>query len=125
MLRKLFDTTGFPPRWRCGTWSDELGWLHITSDVATWLAYTAIPCILAYFLVRRRDTPFPRVMWLFTAFILACGTVHLIEAVIFWYPVYRLAGVVKCATAVISCVTVVVLVPIAKRAMELRTPAEL
>ncbi len=33
-------------------------------------------------------------MFLFGAFILACGTTHLMEAIIFWYPVYRLAGVI-------------------------------
>src|SRR5205814_447878 len=82
-----------------------LGWLHITSDLAIWLAYLAIPVVLALFVRRRRDVPFPRVFWLFGLFILSCGTTHLIEAVIFYEPVYRLAGVVKLVTAVVSWAT--------------------
>jgi PAS domain S-box-containing protein len=121
----LFDTSGFVPRWRCGHWYEELGWLHIVSDLLIWLAYLAIPAVLVFFIRRRRDMPFPRIIWLFGAFILACGTTHLIEAVIFWYPVYRLAGVIKLITAVVSWLTVVALVPIVPRALAMRTPGQL
>ena len=38
----------------------------------------------------------------FAAFILACGTTHLMEAIIFWWPAYRLAGVIKLFTALVS-----------------------
>lgn len=112
ILTGAFDTTGFPPRWKCGVWSDELGWLHILSDVAIWGAYTAIPCVLAFFILRRKDVPFPRILWLFVAFIFACGTTHLIDAIIFWQPVYRLAGLVKFATAIVSWGTVLALIQI-------------
>ena len=115
----LFDTTGFPARWNCGDWSNELGWLHIYSDLAIWAAYTAIPCVLAFFILRRKDAPFPRILWLFVAFIFACGTTHLISAIIFWQPVYRLDGVVKFLTAVVSWGTVVALVQITPKALHL------
>ncbi|MGC3969475.1 MAG: hypothetical protein QM775_19570 [Pirellulales bacterium] len=47
---RLFDTTGFPPRWLCGAgWTPAHGWLHILSDVAIWAAYFTIPGILVYF----------------------------------------------------------------------------
>lgn len=126
-FRNLFDTDGFPARWDCGWgWTPELGWLHIISDLLTWGAYTAIPFVLAFYVVRRgRDVPFPRIFWLFIAFIFACGTGHLIEATIFWQPWYRLAGVVKGATAIISWVTVIALIPVIPLALRLRTPAEL
>lgn len=125
-IRRLFETDGFPPRWRCGTgWTSELGWTHIISDLAIWGSYTAIPVVLALFVLRRKDVPFPRVFWLFIAFIFLCGTVHLIEAIIFWEPVYRLAGMVKAATAVVSIATVVALVPVLPVALSLRSPDEL
>jgi hypothetical protein len=54
-----------------------------------------------YFVLRKRDVPFPTIFWLFGAFILACGTTHLMEAIIFWYPVYRLAGIIKLLTALV------------------------
>lgn len=108
----LFNTDGFPARWYCGTWSSGHGWLHILSDIGIFGAYTAIPVVLAYFILRRRDIPFPSIMWLFVAFIFACGFGHLIEAIIFWQPVYRLSGVVKFATAIVSWATVLALVQI-------------
>jgi signal transduction histidine kinase/ActR/RegA family two-component response regulator len=124
-LGRLFDTSDFPARWHCGAWTDAHGWLHILSDLAVWSAYFAIPCILAYFVVRRRDVPFRAIFWLFGAFILACGTTHLMEAIIFWHPLYRLAGVIKLLTAVVSWATVIALVPIVPRALALRGPEDL
>lgn len=114
----LFDTSGFPARWYCGQWSPAHGWLHILSDLGTWSAYTAIPAVLAYFVLQRRDLPLPKIFWLFCAFIFACGATHLIEAMIFWWPVYRLSGAMKLFTAIISWITVIALVrmtPVALR----------
>jgi len=124
-FRLLFDGQGFPPRWSCGEWSAAHGWLHVVSDLGVFTAYLAIPITLAYLLTRRRDLPFPRVLWLFVAFIVTCGLTHLNEAVIFWHPYYRFAGVVKLATAVVSWATVFALVPTVRAALTLRTPTEL
>lgn len=108
-LLNLFETNDFPARWHCGDWSAGHGWLHIASDIAIFLAYAAIPLTIAVFVVRRRDVPFPRIFWLFAAFIFSCGSVHLVEAGIFWHPVYRVAGVMKLGTAVVSWATVIAL----------------
>ncbi len=107
---KFFDTSDFPARWRCGNWSDFLGWLHIGSDLATFAAYFAIPAVLVYFARKRQDFPFTKLFWLFASFILACGTVHLIEAIIFWHPFYRVSGMMKFITAITSWATVIALV---------------
>lgn len=124
-LSRLFDTSDFPPRWNCGNWSAGHGWLHIASDLAVWGAYLAIPCVLAYSAARRRDLPFRKIVWLFGAFILACGTTHLMEATIFWWPAYRLTGVIKLVTALVSWATVFALVPITPQILALRSPREL
>jgi PAS domain S-box-containing protein len=79
----------------------------------------AIPLVLAYFLFKRKDTPFPRIIWLFVAFIFLCGTTHLIEASIFWHPWYRLSGLFKVGTAVVSWATVAALIPIVPRLLSL------
>ena len=60
IITRLFDPSGFPRRWDCGDWSDELGWLHILSDLGVWSAYVAIPCVLGYFVMRKKDVPFRR-----------------------------------------------------------------
>jgi signal transduction histidine kinase len=118
-FQKLLDTSDYTARWSCGRWSSELGWLHIGSDLAIFGAYAAIPVLLVYFVRRRADMPFLPIFWLFAAFILACGTVHLVEASLFWQPWYRLSGLVKLLTAVASWATVIALVPVLPRALEL------
>ena len=74
----------------------------------------------------RRDIPFRGIFWLFAAFILACGTTHLMDAIIFWWPAYRLAGVIKFFTAVVSWSTVMgACTSDAEGAPAMRTPDEL
>jgi hypothetical protein len=109
-FRNLLDTSDFLARWQSGNWSPSLGWLYIVSDLCIFLAYFAIPAALAIILVRRRDVPFGLLLSLSVAFLLACGATHLLDAVIFWKPVYRLAGLVKAVTAVVSVVTAIVMV---------------
>lgn len=123
--QRLFDTSDFPPRWHCGTWTSGHGWLHIVSDLGVWSAYLAIPCVLGYFLMRRKDLPFRSIFLLFGAFILACGTTHLMEAALFWWPAYRLAGLIKLFTAVVSWTTVFALVPVVPKVLAMRSPEEL
>lgn len=65
-----------------------MGWLHIVSDLSIFIAYTAIPVSILIYVKQRGDVPFPLLFWLFCAFIFSCGTTHLLEAVIFWYPLY-------------------------------------
>ncbi len=110
-LRKLFDTSDYPPRWMCGNWSEQVGWLHILSDLVIAGAYAAIPIAIASYVVRKRDEiVFPKIYWLFALFILSCGTTHLIDATLFWHPWYRLSCLVKLLTAVVSATTAVVLI---------------
>ena len=125
---RLFDTSGFPPRWECGAgWAAEpaVGWIHIFSDLAVFAAYTAIPLMLLYFVFHKKTGVFLPIFWLFAVFILACGTVHLVEATLFWHPWYRLSALVKLITAVASVATVVALVPQMPKFLSLRLPQEL
>ena len=122
---KLFDTSDYPARWTCGNWSTGEGWLHILSDLGVWSAYLAIPLVLVFFWRQRKDLPFRRIFLLFGAFILLCGTTHLMDAVIFWWPAYRLAGLIKFFTAVISWATVIALFSVLPGALKMRSPEEL
>lgn len=119
-LGRLFDTSGFPARWHCGTgWTPALGWLHIGADLSIWGAYLTIPCVLLFFVTRRKDVPFHKIFYLFGIFILTCGITHLIDAAMFSWPAYRLLGVSKAITAAASWLTVVAMIPIVPRALEL------
>jgi signal transduction histidine kinase len=120
LWKQLFDTSDFPARWFCGNWSSLHGWTHIASDLAIGAAYTAIPCVLAYVVLRRRrDVPFVPVFWLFGAFILFCGLSHLVEASLFWRPWYRFSAVVKVATALASWATLLALIPMLPKVLNL------
>ena len=123
-----FDTTGFPPRWYCGpAWGEEplWGWVHIVSDIVIWLSYMAIPAAALLALKKRGDVPIRGIVALFATFVLACGFSHLIEALIFWWPAYRLSGLVKLVTAIVSAATVILLVRTIPQIIKLRSPTQL
>jgi len=117
----LFSTTGFPARWTCGDWTSFHGWLYIVSDVTVWLAYFIIPVILILFIQKRKDVPFLPVFWLFGAFIVLCGTTHLVDAIMFWAPAYRINALVRFLTAAISMFTVFHLIKILPAALSLKS----
>ena len=118
-LSKLFDTSDFPARWQCGNWTAGHGWMHILADVTIFGAYVAIPALILYFMYKKPDIVFPRVGWFFAAFIFFCGMGHLMEATIFWWPNYRLDGLIKVGTAAASWATVIAVAPLIPRALEL------
>ena len=107
-------------------WTPGLIWLHNASDFLIWSAYLAIPIgLISLAWKRRRDLPFRAVFALFGLFILACGTTHLMDIVMFYYPLYRFAGLVKLVTAAASWGTVLALVGIVPHALKMRAPDEL
>ena len=125
-FQHFFLAENWPARWSCGRWTDFHGWLYILSDLAIWSAYFAIPIIIIVFVQKRKEElPFIKVFWLFILFILACGTTHLVDAIMFWYPAYRLSSFVLLGTAIISWATVLFLIKILPQAMNLKSPTQL
>lgn len=53
-------------------------------------AYYSIPFMLFYFAKKRQDLTHKNVFLHFGAFILACGTTHLIDMITVWVLIYRL-----------------------------------
>lgn len=122
---KLFSAEGFPARWYCGKWTDFHGWLYILSDLMIWGAYFTIPLLMWYFVRKRKDVPYQPVFWYFMAFIFFCGATHLVDAIIFWEPLYRLSALLRFLTAVVSWLTVLALYRTIPKALKLSTPTEL
>jgi signal transduction histidine kinase len=120
----ITDSSSWPSRWKTGNWSTFDGWLYILSDLVIWFSYFMIPLILTFFYVRKKkeSIPFQSVLLLFIVFILSCGLTHLIDAVIFWWPIYKLSALVRLVTATVSLATVFALIRIAPRVMELKGP---
>ena len=123
-FRKLF-TPDFMPHGYCMRWSSDVIWLHVASDSLTALAYYVIPFALIYFVRKRKDLAFDWMFVLFGLFILACGTTHVMGIVTLWHPVYRLDGVVKAITALVSIPTAFLLVRLIPTAVQLPSPDDL
>jgi two-component system, chemotaxis family, sensor kinase Cph1 len=126
MFVDIFSTDLWPPRWRCGYWSDLHGWTYIISDILIGLAYVAIPLIiLRFFIVKKSALRFGWTYLLFASFIMLCGTTHFIDAIMFWVPVYKFNALVLAVTAVVSIATVIHLIRILPMAFKLKTSSEL
>jgi hypothetical protein len=77
-LRNLF-ASDFMGHGYCYLWRPEIVWLHVGSDALITLAYYSIPVSLVYFVRKRSDLPFNWMFIMFGAFILGCGTTHVLE----------------------------------------------
>src|SRR5438270_2473845 len=101
----LFAQQNFIPHGFCLAWEPGLLGLHVISDSIIAIAYYSIPFALLYFISRRRDLAFRGLFALSGAFILACGTTHIMGVVTLWYPAYWLDGIIKLFTAAVSIFT--------------------
>jgi signal transduction histidine kinase len=124
-LKTFLSSENFIPHGHCYLWKPELVWLHIISDFFITLAYYSIPIMLVYFVGKRRDIPFNGIFLLFGAFIVSCGTGHVMEIWTLWHPDYWLAGLVKAITALVSLYTALELLPLLPKALALPSPAQL
>jgi len=118
----FFGSIDFMPHGHCYFWRADLITLHVVSDGMIALSYYSIPLIIAYLVRRRSDLPFRSLFWLFGAFIVACGTTHLMEVYTVWQPDYWLSGWIKGATAIISLMSAVALVRVVPAALRLPSP---
>ena len=124
-FERLFNVADFMPHGHCYFWRPEIVWLHVLSDFFIGLAYYSIPVMLLYFVRRRRDTPFHSLFLLFAAFIFWCGTTHFMNILTLWFPAYRLDGVIKSVTAIVSICTAIILFPNIPKALALKSPKDL
>ena len=99
--------------------------LHAASDSLIAFSYFLIPLSLIYLVRRRQDLAFPWMFLLFGTFILSCGMTHVLAVWTLWHPVYRLDGVVKAFTAVVSLATAILLLRLTPRAIALPSPLQL
>ena len=123
-LKNIF-ASDFLPHGTCYLWQPGVLWLNVISDLAISLAYYAIPVLLFWFFRKRRDVKFSWILVAFAAFILACGTTHLLSVWTVWHATYRLDGVVKAFTALASIVTAALLVPLLPTLVQLPNPMQL
>ncbi len=124
-LKNIFSPTQYMPHGHCYLWQTPLVWLHVTGDFLIAIAYYSIPAMLIYFIFKRRDVPFLGIFALFGAFIILCGTGHLLEIWTLWHSAYWLSGIEKGITALVSCYTAASMVTLLPQFLSLKTPQEL
>ena len=112
-------SSDFMPHGYCYLWDPWIVWLNVVSDGLITLSYYCIPLVLIYFARKNRDVTSNRIFWMFGAFILACGTTHLMEVWNVWHASYVLSGIVKAVTAVASVLTAAMVVPLVPQAIAL------
>jgi len=117
VLMQVFTAGGFIPHGHCYLWKPGLVWLHGVSDGLIAIAYYFIPLALIYFVHKRQDLPFNWIFLLFSSFIVACGTTHLLEVWTLWHPTYWLSGTIKAITASVSLYTAICLTSLLPKAL--------
>ncbi len=124
-MPSLFSAGDFIPHGHCYLWRPTLVWLHLLSDSVIALSYYTIPLLLLSFARQRPDIPFRQVFWLFGAFIIACGSIHLMDVWTLWHPTYWVAGGLKATTGLISIITAVTLFRLLPHALAMPSTAQL
>ncbi|MEQ9364705.1 MAG: ATP-binding protein [Leptospirales bacterium] len=122
---RLFSSSNFMPHGHCYMWLPEVLWLHVVSDLIIGLSYLSIPFALVYFVVKRKDLRLRWPLWLFALFIVACGVNHFMNILVLWTPVYRVEGLLKGVTGVLSIGTAALLWPLIPQLLALPSPAQL
>jgi diguanylate cyclase (GGDEF)-like protein/PAS domain S-box-containing protein len=113
------------PHGHCYLWQTPLVALHVLSDAFIAIAYYLIPIFLIYFVRQRQDVPFKRILILFSAFILSCGTTHVIAIVTLWQPIYWISGTIKAITALISLYTAFSLIHLIPQILDVPSASQL
>ena len=118
-LSRLMSISGYLPHGYCISWSPTLLVTYVASDILIFLSYFSMPVAIGYFAQRRKDFPYRWLLWLFAAFIMACGATHLMGAIVLWQPMYGLDALLKAITAVVSVVTAIALWPLIPHALKM------
>jgi two-component system, NtrC family, sensor kinase len=115
MLNWLSDTSGFTPRSHCGKWEEWLVYTNIFSNSVIALAYFTISIAIFYFYNKRKTSiKYSWILLLFVGFISLCGITHVNEALVFYYPSYRLFTLISTLTASVSIGTAIILPKVIK-----------
>jgi PAS domain S-box-containing protein len=125
IIKNFTSPSQFIPHGHCYLWKPQLVGLHLVSDLLIAIAYFSIPSLLIYFVCKRKDVPFHKVFFLFSAFIILCGLGHLLEVWTLWHPAYWLTGIENALTALVSCYTALQMVNLLPQFLALQTPEQL
>lgn len=109
----MFDADSLMPHAVCWAAAPRLIWTMVVTNAITFLSYLTICGTLLYLVSKTR-----RVMvreWAyfvvgFAAFIVACGSTHLLEVITTWWPIFWIDAATNLLTAVLSGYVAIMLI---------------
>ncbi len=125
LVKNLLSPSQYIPHGHFYLWQTPLVGLHLLSDALIAIAYFSIAAMLVYFVRKREDIPFSNLFKLFGAFIVLCGTGHLLDIWTLWHPAYWVSGAERAITALVSCYTALQLIELLPQFLALQTPEQL
>jgi len=107
------------PHGYCLSWNPQLLWLFVIGNSLVVLSYYSIPLVLVVLFLKRRDLVFGWMFILFAAFIVACGTTHLVKIWTIWHANYWFEAIIDAGTGVLSALTAILLWRLLPKALAL------
>ena len=107
----------FLPQLYCLNGNTWTLWIGVLANSIIALSYYGI-AIGLYKLTQKKilGSIVPTMIWYgFSAFIFLCGTLHIIDVVVVWHPVYNLQNFISTLTASVSAITALIFLPEASR----------
>lgn len=99
------------PHGLCLLWDAHLITVYIVGHALTALAYYAIPIGIFLIGTKESNVNIRPSLFLFGLFIALCGTGHLIDIVVLWYPAYWFQAIWGMATGLVSILTAYLMLP--------------
>lgn len=109
----MFESDSLMPHAVCWAAAPNLIWTMVVTNAITFLSYSTI-CITLLYLARKTRVVIVR-EWAyfvvgFAAFIVACGSTHLLEVITTWTPIFWVDAATNVITAVLSAYVTVMLI---------------
>lgn len=117
--------SNFAPHGYCFLFDPTLLWGMVIADLLIAASYYSIPVALIYFAHKRKDIDNHQLLWKFGAFILLCGTTHLVYLWNIWHSNYYLEMFLKMATGIVSFYVAIFIWKVIPLALKIPSPSAL
>jgi two-component system, sensor histidine kinase and response regulator len=125
LLRQSSLNVVFMPHGFCLAWDPLLVAIFVAANGLIAFSYYSIPAALWWYVRHKKDFSFNWMLMLFAAFIVWCGTTHVMKILTLWQPLYWEESMVDLITGLISAYTAVRLWPLIPIALKIPSRDEL
>jgi len=125
LLRQSSLNVAFMPHGFCLAWDPLLVAIFVAANGLIALSYYSIPAALWWYVRNKKDFSFNWILMLFAAFIVWCGTTHIMKILTLWQPLYWEESMVDLVTGLISTYTAIRLWPLIPIALKIPSRDEL